>query len=207
MAYFSKIPNLLYLKYTKNPYDGQWITIKNIFSRIKLVDKVKDKVTVFDDYIIEDGARPDTISFDLYNDPGYDWTILLINNMVNFYEDWPKSKNALDEFVNYKYQNPEGIHHYETIEQTHNGNIILEEGTKVPEQFQFITPEGTTLPKLQSRVSVSNYSYEIDKNEKKREILLLKPDLIPQFNQLFIEEMRYSPSTEFRTETLRLSQN
>ena len=57
MAYFSKIPNLLYLKYTKNPYDGQWITIKNIFSRIKLVDKVKDKVTVFDDYTIEDGSR------------------------------------------------------------------------------------------------------------------------------------------------------
>ena len=79
MAYFSKIPNLLYLKYTKNPYDGQWITIKNIFSRIKLVDKVKDKVTVFDDYTIEDGSRPDTISYDLYGDPGYDWTILLLS--------------------------------------------------------------------------------------------------------------------------------
>ena len=61
MAYFSKIPNLLYLKYTKNPYDGQWITIKNIFSRIKLVDKVKDKVTVFDDYTIEDGSRPELV--------------------------------------------------------------------------------------------------------------------------------------------------
>ena len=44
-------------------------------------------------------------------------------------------KNALDDYVNYKYQNPEGIHHYETIEQTHKGNIILEEGTKVPEQY------------------------------------------------------------------------
>ena len=207
MAYFSKIPNLLYLKYTKNPYDGEWITIKNIFSRIKLVDEIKGKITIFDDYIIEDGDRPDTISFDLYGDPGYDWTILLINNMVNFYEDWPKSKSALDEFVNYKYQNPEDVHHYETIEQTYNGNIILEEGTKVPEQFQFITPEGLTLPKSQSRVPIPNYNYEIDLNEKKREILLLKPNLIPQFNQLFIEKMRYSPSTEFRTETLRLSQN
>ena len=78
--------------------------------------------------------------------------------MVNFYEDWPKSKMALDNYVNYKYQNPEDVHHYETIEQTHNGNIILEEGTKVPEQYQFITPEGLTLPKLQSRVSVSNYT-------------------------------------------------
>ena len=96
MAYFSKIPNLLYLKYTKNPYDGQWITIKNIFSRIKLADNVKGNVTAFEDFIIQDGDRPDTISFDLYGDPGYDWTILLMNNMVNFYEDCPKSKNALD---------------------------------------------------------------------------------------------------------------
>ena len=155
MAYFSKIPNLLYLKYTKNPYDGQWITIKNIFSRIKLVEKVKGTTTIFDDFTIQDGDRPDTISYDLYGDPGYDWTILLMNNMVNFYEDWPKSKSALDNYVTYKYQNPEGVHHYETIEQTHNGNIILAEGTKVPEQYQFITPEGTTLPKLQSRVSLS----------------------------------------------------
>ena len=174
---------------------------------MKIRDDLKNVFSIFNKYTINDGDRPDTISYDLYNDPGYDWTILLINNMVNFYEDWPKSKSALDEFVNYKYQNPEGVHHYETIEQTHNGNIILEEGTKVPEQYQFITPEGTTLPKLQSRVSVSNYSYEIEKNEEKREILLLKPDLIPQFNQLFVEEMRYSPSTEFKTETLRLSNN
>ena len=69
MAYFSKIPNLLYLKYTKNPYDGQWITIKNIFSRIKLVDNVKGNVSIFEDFTIEDGDRPDTISFDLYGDP------------------------------------------------------------------------------------------------------------------------------------------
>ena len=52
MAYFDKVPNLLYLKYTSNPYDGQWIEIKNIFSRIKIADDVKGNVTAFEDYFI-----------------------------------------------------------------------------------------------------------------------------------------------------------
>ena len=85
MAYFNKVPNLLYLKYTSNPYDGQWIEIKNIFSRIKIADNIKDNVTAFDDYFIEDGDRPDSISFEMYDDPGYDWTILLMNNIVNLH--------------------------------------------------------------------------------------------------------------------------
>ena len=207
MAYFNKIPNLLYLKYTKNPFDGQWIQIKNIFSRIKVIDGVKGNITTFDDYIIEDGDRPDTISMDLYQDPNYDWTILLLNNIVNFYKDWPKSKMSLDNYVNFTYEDPEAVHHYESLEQSHNGQIILKGGVTVPEEYQFITPEGVTLPKSQSRISVSNYTYEIDQNEKKREIILLKPDLIPQFNQLFIEQMRYSPSTEFKNESLRISKN
>tara|TARA_B100001057_G_C22641207_1_gene868295 strand:+ start:329 stop:952 length:624 start_codon:yes stop_codon:yes gene_type:complete len=207
MSYFNKIPNLLYLKYTKNPYDGQWIEIKNIFSRIKLVDDVKGNISTFNDYIIEDGDRPDTISFDMYGDPNYDWTILLLNNMINFYEDWPKSKTALDSYVTYKYQNPEDVHHYETIEQLQNEKVVVAKGIRVDEAYQYVTAEGITLTKTQSRISVSNYSYEINKNEQKRDILLLKPDLIPQFNQKFVEAMRYSPSTEFKNEALRISQN
>tara|TARA_B100000427_G_scaffold95687_1_gene78809 strand:+ start:1613 stop:2236 length:624 start_codon:yes stop_codon:yes gene_type:complete len=207
MAYFNKVPNLLYLKYTSNPYDGQWIEIKNIFSRIKIADDVKGNVTAFEDYFIEDGDRPDSISFEMYDDPGYDWTILLMNNIVNLHKDWPKAKAALDAFVSYKYQNPEEVHHYETLKQEHNGKTVLEAGIKVDESYQYVTPAGLTLTKAQSRISVSNYSYEIDLNEKRREIVLLKPEFIPQFNQIVRDQMKYTPSTEFIRQGLKVSNN
>ena len=205
MAYFSNIPNLLYLKYTQNPFDGQWLEIKNIFSRIKVVPDEIGTVTVFDDYFIADGDRPDTISYEMYDDPNYDWTILLINNMINLYNDWPKSKYALDEYVSHKYQDTEGIHHYEAIEQKYKGNVVVSGGMKVDEAYQYVTPEGLTLTKAQSRVGITNYTYEIDINEKKREINLIKPDLIPQFNQMFKEKMRFKPSTKFINEKRRIA--
>ena len=205
MAYFSNIPNLLYLKYTQNPFDGQWLEIKNIFSRIKVVPDEIGTVTVFDDYFIADGDRPDTISYEMYDDPNYDWTILLINNMISLYNDWPKSKHALDEYVTHKYQDTEGIHHYEAIEQKYKGNIVVSGGMKVDEAYQYVTPEGLTLTKAQSRVGITNYTYEIDANEKKREINLIKPDLIPQFNQMFKEKMRFKPSTKFINEKRRIA--
>ena len=205
MAYFSNIPNLLYLKYTQNPFDGQWLEIKNIFSRIKVVNDEIGSVTVFDDYFIADGDRPDTISYEMYDDPNYDWTILLINNMISLYNDWPKSKHSLDEYVNYKYQNIEDIHHYEAIEQTYKGNIVVSGGMKVDESYQYVTPEGLTLTKAQSRTGVTNYTYEIDVNEKKREINLIKPELIPQFNQMFKEKMRFKPSNKFINEKRRIA--
>lgn len=205
MAYFSNIPNLLYLKYTQNPFDGQWLEIKNIFSRIKVVPDEIGTVTVFDDYFIADGDRPDTISYEMYDDPNYDWTILLINNMISLYNDWPKSKYALDEYVSHKYQDAEGIHHYEAIEQKYKGNVVVSGGMKVDEAYQYVTPEGLTLTKAQSRVGITNYTYEIDVNEKKREINLIKPDLIPQFNQMFKEKMRFKPSTKFINEKRRIA--
>tara|TARA_B100000131_G_scaffold253568_1_gene247650 strand:- start:803 stop:1420 length:618 start_codon:yes stop_codon:yes gene_type:complete len=205
MAYFSNIPNLLYLKYTQNPFDGQWLEIKNIFSRIKVVPDEIGTVTVFDDYFIADGDRPDTISYEMYDDPNYDWTILLINNMISLYNDWPKSKHALDEYVTHKYQDTEGIHHYEAIEQKYKGNVVVSGGMKVDEAYQYVTPEGLTLTKAQSRVGITNYTYEIDINEKKREINLIKPDLIPQFNQMFKEKMRFKPSTKFINEKRRIA--
>ena len=125
MSYFDKIPNISYLKYKKNPYDGDFITIKNIFGRVKVIDDVLAGATVFEDYFIKDGERPDTISFDYYGDPGFDWVIMLINNVRNLYDDWAKSAQTLTQYVNRKYDDPGGIHHYETIEQTYNGKVIL----------------------------------------------------------------------------------
>lgn len=201
--YFGRIPDLLYLKYNKNPFDGNYILIKNIFARIKLVDDIVPSATVFQDYFVQDQDRPDTIAFEYYDDPGLDWIIILINNIRNIYDDWPKSQNAFNDYLFSKYSNPEEIHHYETIAQYWKGNKILESGLQVGESFQFQKPDGNLVPKSASRVSVTNFTYESRLNDKKREILLLKPEFADSFVEIFEKQMKFTPSTEYINENLK----
>lgn len=205
--YFNRVPNLLYLKYNKNPFDGNYILIKNIFARIKLVDDIVPSATIFEDYFIQDQERPDTVSFDFYDDPGFDWVIILINNIRNIYDDWPKNQNAFNSYLDAKYSNIDDIHHYETIEQYWKGKKILEGGLQVGESFQYEKPDGTLVPKTQSRGPISNYIYESRLNDKKREILLLKPEFLDSFVEIFEKQIKFTPSTEYVNENLKTINN
>ena len=173
MAYFNKVSEILYLKYDKNPYNGDFIRIKNIFSRIKIVDDVLPQTTLLEDIFVQNGERPDNISKEYYNDPGFDWVIMMINNINNLYKDWPLESNVLENYINGKYAEPLDIHHYETIEQSYEDDIILKSGLTVEETFQFITPNNITLSKNESRIGISNAEYERRENDKKREVHFL----------------------------------
>lgn len=205
MAYFNRVPDILYLKYNKNKYDGSFIAIKNIFSRIKLVDNIIPSITILEDYILDDTERPDTVSYEFYDDPGFDWVIMMINNIRNLYKDWPMDKNTLESYINSKYINPLDVHHWETLPQYYEGNLILPGGSQVQENFRFITPDGNTLSKSLSIGPVSNYQYEVSKNDKKREILILKPEFLDEFVEIAEEELKFTPSTEYFSGDLRIS--
>ena len=201
--YYNKIPNILYLRYNKNPYDGTYVLIKNIFARIKLVDDIIPNATLFNDYFVKDGERPDTVSFDVYGDSDYDWIVILINNIRNLYSDWPMTSRAFDEYVSQKYTDISAPHHYETIEQYYNGKKILDGGLEVGEAFQFVKPNGDVVPKTEARAPVSNYAYELDLNEKKREIFLLKPSYLEPFLDNFRKTNLYQKSKDYISSTLK----
>ena len=207
MAYFNKVSEILYLKYDKNPYNGDFIRIKNIFSRIKIVDDVLPQTTLLEDIFVQNGERPDNISKEYYNDPGFDWVIMMINNINNLYKDWPLESNVLENYINGKYAEPLDIHHYETIEQSYEDDIILKSGLTVEETFQFITPNNITLSKNKSRIGISNAEYERRENDKKREILILRPEFLPEFVRITEDQLKFTPSTEFINSRLKVSTN
>jgi hypothetical protein len=207
MAYFNKVSEILYLKYDKNPYNGDFIRIKNIFSRIKIVDDVLPQTTLLEDIFVQNGERPDNISKEYYNDPGFDWVIMMINNINNLYKDWPLESNVLENYINGKYAEPLDIHHYETIEQSYEDDIILKSGLRVEETFQFITPNNITLSKNKSRIGISNAEYERRENDKKREILILRPEFLPEFVRITEDQLKFTPSTEFINSRLKVSTN
>ena len=207
MAYFNKVSEILYLKYDKNPYNGDFIRIKNIFSRIKIVDDVLPQVTLLEDVFVNNGDRPDTVANEYYNDPGLDWVIMMINNINNLYADWPMESSVLESYIKTKYANPSEIHHYETFEQIYEHQVILKAGLIVGENFQFVTPQNITLSLNQSRLPISNREYERRENDKKRQILVLRPEFVKQFVSIVEKELQFTPSTEYINSGLKISVN
>ena len=75
---------------------------------ITVVSKIKNYFTdyrgiSFSPYVVEDGEKPDFISFEFYDNPGYDWIILLSNNVHSIYDEWPRSSAAFREYIIEKY--------------------------------------------------------------------------------------------------------
>jgi hypothetical protein len=75
---------------------------------INVVAKLKDFLTQYrgisySPYIVVDGESPDFISYKFYEDPGYDWIIMLTNNVHSIYDDWPRNSDTFKQYIIEKY--------------------------------------------------------------------------------------------------------
>ena len=76
MAYFSNFANIDY------DFDGSGIqrSVKNLAQYSTIISKNIDDATFYSYYNIQDGARPDNVSEELYGTPEYYWTFFIVNN-------------------------------------------------------------------------------------------------------------------------------
>lgn len=192
--YFKYLPDLEYLKYDKNPYQGDLVLVKNLFVRTVFSKFAEKYVTIFDPYIIKEGDRLDILAYNLYGDSYYDWIIVLVNDYTNIYEQWPKDPTTLEDYVYYKYGlGAYDVHHYETYEVKNSlGQVVLPSGLEVNSDFS-ITVEGTTFSGSQLVYEVTNYQYEENLNEEKRNIQLLKPRYLDLFVREVESILKYDP--------------
>ena len=78
MGYFRELPNLQYQSpFSNRVSSDSYVLAKNIFRRMKMRDDLQNVFTVFNKYIIKDGARPDTIAEELYGKSTLDWVIII----------------------------------------------------------------------------------------------------------------------------------
>ena len=123
----------------------------------------------------QSGDTPESIAFKHFGNADFHWVILLTNNIVDRYYDWPMSEQEFEVFLKDKYTEPGGIHHYEITQssgkQTGNG----------PTDYSHKVEVNSTVSGAQS---VSNREYEQRLQDQKRLIKLLNP----QFLQTFLSE-------------------
>jgi len=214
--FFSKIPNI---EYDKKPLvfpfsETQYVLAKNFFRRIKLSDTSFTSSLYFNKYTMTDDDRFDLISNQFYGTTSYDWIIMITNNIINPYFDAPIKNSQLYDFVEQKYNEVDGIHHYETLSVSNSrGEEILKAGLIVDKayydsQHKFYD-RGTqsTFVKYGNEfcMPVSNYEYELQINDKRRELYILRPEFIDSFISQFEGLTEYKPSASYIDRTTKKS--
>ena len=214
--YFSYLPNLEYVNRIPSEQNiSSYTEVKNLFKRVKLSNELFQDLTNFTKYQIVGDERPDNVANKIYNNSNYDWIILLSNNIINIQDEWPMSNRTFELYMNKKYgvTNYDNIHHYESIEvkDSSNNYTVLKKGLEVPSDYSITFYDGA-LGRMSTvtdtNVGVTNYEYESKIQDDKRNIFLLRSELIQTVIRDIKSLMEYKDgSTQFVNRSLVKADN
>ena len=78
-------------------YDNGQYMFKNIFHKFILTEPIQEKYLQV--YSISDGESLEDISYAVYGDPVYFWTIMIVNNLLDPIFDLPLAESAIQEMA------------------------------------------------------------------------------------------------------------
>lgn len=200
-------------------------TVTNILFRLQVIKSVLDNVSAYYEHTIQDGDTPEILAEKVYRNPEAHWIILLANEIVDPQYGWPLNGRDFRNYIENKYGSlawaKTNIHHYEKVitrEESETGfvtetrfDIDFQQLTQsepekhydnyvdLPEQFveTFNFGGNKTVIQTTGKAAISYYDWELDLNEKKRLIKIIKPEYYPQIINEFNELTRFA-SAPFR---------
>lgn len=188
--YFSNFPQIQYTLPSLNRVN----TVIDVTRRFVIRDFYKKNLFSFFKYDIIEGQRPDSVAYDLYGDSTLDWLILLPNEILDPYFQWPLSQNQLNEMMRKKYGSVSTamaqVHHYEQIIQPRT-ELVNSDGEKIVVTERILQVDQTTYISLAANAKrqVTAYDYELAKNEKYRTISIIDaayvPSIVDRFRNLY----------------------
>ena len=225
MGFFRELPNIAYqspLSHKNSSRD--YIVIKNIFRSAKLMDYVRSGAIAQQKLVLQDGDRPDTIAEFLYGDPTLDYIVILVAGITNINHEWPLQDYQVYDYALSKYGSEaemNAIRYYETFEiKDTQGRQILPPNLIVDADFKMYgssTQTGSVRYNLISQAGntqlddkneytvttdniarpVTNFEYEIEENEKLREIDVLRRGYITTFVNDLRDIVRYDRHSRY----------
>ena len=155
------------------PYDSkgdlQFKDVTNLLRRVGMRTKLKTNTFLYDTYNVKEGETPEMIAHKLYGDSELHWVILLVNEITDRYHQWPMTGGQFLDYLNDKYSNPDGIHHYETTQTSGDTKVKVEVFNEVDDDaYTGLTP-------------ITNREFEEQEQDKRRKIRLLDPSFVEQF--------------------------
>ena len=179
--YFDSFPVIIY----DSVGNGTYKDVTNILRRVAMRSKIKQNTLIYDTYDVREGETPEMIADKLYNDIELHWVILIVNDITDRYHQWPMSTPQFLAFINDKYDNVDGVHHYEIPQSSGDTKTKIE----VYQNSALYTGDSDFYA---SASIVTNFEYEENQQDEKRKIRLLDPRYVEQFVDEFKSLMRES---------------
>ena len=176
--YFKNLPRVGYD--INGTGKNSFVSVTNIMKRVKFKPSVLDDISNYYPYFVKEGERPDIISHAQYGTIGYAYLIMLINDIQDPNFDWPLSSQIFEKFIINKYGSVTlaiaGVKNYYQIIRAEVARTGTSE--RVPE-VKFAVDE-TTYDALDTadRSTLTDYDYEVELNDAKREIRLINPAFV-----------------------------
>ena len=167
MEYFKLFPKITTQVNSEN------VVMTDISIRFKMLDYLKknnNNLSILK-YEIENNERPEEISFEIYGSYDYTWSILLLNNVYNLYEDWLVPEEILDKKIISKY-----------------GSLENAQSIFVEFYDEYGYEVSSSDKNLKSRVSV--YEKLFTENRKKKIIDVFDPRIIRKIQNDFQSDIR-----------------
>lgn len=183
--YFQMFPLMPY----SFPGDYNSVTVTDICKRVKVKDRILTTAQLYEPYYVRDGESPHVLADKFYGTSTLHWIILLTNKIIDPNFDWPMDETVLKEYVKNKYPgtfvsgmdnipNYYAVHHYALVSphEWRNGMYM-----PTPEEIATFDPE--YVAKLydaatEQIVPITNYEYEEEVNDNKRQIQLFRTELV-----------------------------
>ena len=197
MAYFTNFPIASYNLYGTANKDIKLVS--DILVRARLIPSIQDESFVFYKYQISDGDTPEILASKYYDNPNRHWIILLINNITDPVYDWPLNYSNFVAYIESKYGSiataKTTYHHYEKVVTKTDSVTQTITVNKYELDYNTYTSlassstetinlkDGNTVKIVTSKNAVSNYDYEDEQNENKREIKILDRRYVSQIEQ------------------------
>jgi hypothetical protein len=218
VPFFQFVPDFEYVSRLPGASISEYVIVKNLFRRAKLNPEIFNDLTNFTQYKIIGDERPDQVANKIYQNPYYDWVVLLSNNTIDLVNEWPLSQGSFQNYMTSKYGSDDKFlepHHYETTRQVDStGKTVLPAGLQVPKSFTFsYFDSGNKVTRRNITKVVTNLDYEENIQLNKRNIFLMRPEFISQAIVNLEEVMlirkgstQYVNNTTSRGENIRIYQ-
>jgi hypothetical protein len=195
--YFKYFPKTYYFSHL-DPSSLDVVT--NILTRFKFEEGFKNNSVFYYEYDIQDGDTPEIIAAKIYDSPEKHWAVLMINDIVDPLWDWPLDQRTIIKFIDEKYSaNATGTQTGTQWAKINTKQYLIVETKTIAGEDSVIVKYETdsstyantstyTITKTLSdgklltigltKETKSYYDYEIEENEKKRTIKLLRPEFV-----------------------------
>ncbi len=205
---------------------------KNLFRRVRFRDNINALYIASTKYMVQSGETPEQISEKKYGSTDWYWTILLLNNIIDVYNDWPLADYELDKSIENKYGDKQNDVKFWETNELYEGNILILKGGQIieynegrPQQqaagyypsylnsqnqlvsvFTLTTPSGLVLSGSQVMTPVTNREFEYRENQNKKEIFIIRPEYLTTMQDEIASLFKYDTKYKIDSAGVRFSE-